>query len=123
MIALPTEYSAGRVFFIIFLIIFALMKHPKFIITNRGVLRMDIVYLHRDLLMEHEDCLGGGFYEYDYVENRLILSGKSFDYGYPRWGRIDVLKVPEAFKGVPIIYRDPRGDELNLTTEFTIDYY
>lgn len=99
------------------------MKHPKFIITNRGYLRLDIVYLHRDLLMPHEDCLGGGFYEYDYVENKLMLSGKSFDYGYPQWSKIDVLKVPEAFKGVPIIYRDPRGDELNLTTDFTIEYY
>lgn len=99
------------------------MKHPKFIITSRGHLRMDIVYLHRDLLLPHEDCLGGGFYEYDYVLNRLVLSGKSYDYGYPQWGQIDVLKVPESFKGVPILYRDPRGDELNLTEHFTIEYY
>lgn len=99
------------------------MKHPKFIITDRGFLRLDIVYLHRDLLMPHEDCLGGGFYEFDYVNNRLMLSGKSYDYGYPQWGMIDVLKVPETFKGVPIIYRDSRDNEFNLTSEFTIEYY
>ena len=99
------------------------MKHPKFIITNQGFLRLDVVYLHRDLLMPHEDCLGGGFYEYDYVANRLMLSGKSYDYGYPQWSKIDVLKVPEAFKGVPIIYRDIHDEELNLTDEFTIEYY
>lgn len=99
------------------------MEHPKFIITSGGHLRLGMVILHRDLLMPHEDCLGGGFYEFDYTSNRLLLSGKSFDYGPPRWGKVDVLLVPEAFRDVTIIYRDPRGDELNLTTEFTTRYY
>lgn len=99
------------------------MEHPKFIITSQGHLRLGMVTLHRDLLMAHEQCLGGGFYEFDYASNRLLLSGKSFDYGYPQWGRIDVLKVPEAFKGVAILYRDPRGDELDLSNHFTIEFY
>lgn len=84
---------------------------------------MGMVTLHRDLLMPHEQCLGGGFYEFDYAGNRLLLSGKSFDYGPPRWGKIDVLLVPEAYRGIPIIYRDPRGDELILTTTFPVNYY
>ena len=63
------------------------MEHPKFIITSGGHLRLGMVTLHRDLLMPHEQCLGGGFYEYDYAANMLILSGKSFDYGLPRWGK------------------------------------
>ena len=99
------------------------MEHPKFIITSGGHLRLGMVTLHRDLLMPHEDCLGGGFYEFDYTSNRLLLSGKSFDYGPPRWGKVDVMLVPETFRDVTIIYRDPRGDELNLTTEFTTRYY
>ena len=99
------------------------MEHPKFIITSGGHLRLGMVTLHRDLLMPHEDCIGGGFYVFDYTSNRLLLSGKSFDYGPPRWGKVDVLLVPEAFRGVTIIYRDPRGDEINLTTEFTTRYY
>lgn len=99
------------------------MEHPKFIITSGGHLRLGMVTLHRDLLMTHEQCLGGGFYEYDYVGNRLLLSGKSFDYGPPRWGKVDILLVPESFRDVPIIYRDPHGDELDLTTAFTIEYY
>ena len=99
------------------------MEHPKFIITSDGHLRLGMVTLHRDLLMPHEDCLGGGFYEFDYAGNRLLLSGKSFDYGPPRWGKIDVLLVPEAMSGLSIIYRDPRGDELNLTNEFKTSYY
>ena len=82
-----------------------------------------MVTLHRDLLMAHEDCRGGGFYDIDYVGNAVLLSGKSFDYGPPRWGGIAVLLVPEAYRGMSIIYRDPRGDELNLTTEMTINYY
>ncbi len=99
------------------------MEHPKFIITSGGHLRLGMVTLHRDMLMPHEDCLGGGFYEFDYAGNRLLLSGKSFDYGPPRWGKIDVLLVPEAMSGLAIIYRDSRGDELNLTNEFKTSYY
>ena len=99
------------------------MEHPKFVITSGGHLRLGRVALHRDLLMPHEGCLGGGFYEFDYASNQLILSGKSFDYGTPRWGKVDVLHVPEAYKGIPIVYRDHWGDELNLINHFTIKYY
>ena len=86
-------------------------------------MRLGMVTLHRDLLMPHEHCIGGGFYEYDYVGNRLLLSGKSFDYGPPRWGKVESLHLPEAYRDVPIIYRDPHGTELNLHTEFPINYY
>lgn len=99
------------------------MEHPKFIITNGGHLRLGMVTFHRDLLMPHEQCLGGGFYEYDYATNILILSGKSFDYGLPRWSKVDVLQVPEAYRNIPIVYRDHWGEELNITNSFTIKYY
>ena len=82
-----------------------------------------MVTLHRDLLMAHEDCLGGGFYEYDYASNILILSGKSFDYGPPRWSKIDVLHIPEAYRGILIFYRDAWGSEINLTAQFKTEYY
>ena len=99
------------------------MEHPKFIITSTGHLRLGLVTLHRDLLMPHEQCMGGGFYEFDYVNNCLLLSGKSYDYGTPRWDKIDTLKVPEAYRGMDIIYRDSWDEELNLTAEFPIQYY
>lgn len=99
------------------------MVHPKFIISSGGHLRLGMVTLHRDLLMAYEDCLGGGFYEIDYVGNRLLLSGKSFDYGPPRWSKISVLKVPEAYRGTQIVYRDTRGDELDVINCFRIEYY
>ncbi|MBR6948421.1 MAG: hypothetical protein IKH53_10765, partial [Muribaculaceae bacterium] len=76
-----------------------------------------------DLLMPHETCLGGGFYEYDYASNILILSGKSFDYGPPRWSKIDILQVPEAYRNVSIVYRGHWDDDLNITDTFTIKYY
>lgn len=99
------------------------MKHSKFIITSGGHLRLGMVTLHRELLMPHEQCMGGGFYEFDYASNTLILSGKSFDYGVPRWDKVDVLLVPEAYHGVPIIYRDHWDDELNITDNYTVKYY
>ena len=99
------------------------MEHPKFIITSGGHLRLGMVTLHRDLLMGHEQCLGGGFYEFDYVGNRLVLSGKSFDYGPPRWSKVDVLLVPESLRGAAIVYRDSRDDEIDVTNDFTIKYY
>lgn len=99
------------------------MEHPKFIITSSGHLRLGMVTLHRDLLMPHEQCIGGGFYEFDYVGNRLLLSGKSFDYGTPRWNKVDVLMVPENLRGAAIVYRDLRDDELNVTAAFRIEYY
>lgn len=98
------------------------MEHPKFVVTSGGHLRLGMVTLHRDLLLPHEVCLGGGFYEFDYASNRLILSGKSFDYGPPRWGKVDELHVPEGYNGLAIVYRDPWGDELNITNVFTVKY-
>ena len=99
------------------------MEHPKFIITSGGHLRMGMVTLHRDLLMPHEDCLGGGFYEFDYTGNSIVLSGKSFDYGTPRWSKVQTLKVPEAYRGMTIVYRGPWGEDINLTSDFRIEYY
>ena len=99
------------------------MEHPKFIITSGGHLRLGMVTLHRDLLMPHEQCLGGGFYEFSYASNKLILSGKSFDYGSPRWGKIDVLFVSGEYRGMTIVYRDYWGEERDLSAEFPIQYY
>ena len=99
------------------------MEHPKFIITSSGHLRLGRVTLHRDLLMAHEDCLGGGFFEFDYVGHRLLLSGKSFDYVAPRWCKVGKLIVPEDYRGMNIVYRNAWGEELDLTNEYHIEYY
>ncbi len=90
----------------------------KFIITSEGRFRYGNVNLHRELLQGNEDCLGGGFYEFDYIRNRLELSGRSYDYGRPCWGALDVLLMPAAFRGLDISYDDiPLQDFVPLRFE------
>ena len=60
------------------------MLNPKFIITMDGRLRMGMVSLHKDLLKHGEQCVGGGFYEFDYVSNRIVLDRQSMDFGPPK---------------------------------------
>ncbi len=100
------------------------MEHPKFILTNTGHLRLGMVEMHMDLLLPGEDCLGGGYYEFDYVGNRLILSGKSYDFGKPRWEKIDILKVPAAYRGLRIIYVPDHSweDDFVVSNEMNIVY-
>lgn len=58
---------------------------PKFILTLDGHLRIGSVKMHKDLLQPGDTCIGGGFWEVDYLSRRLKLSGKSYDYGKPKW--------------------------------------
>jgi hypothetical protein len=76
----------------------------KFIITQDGVFKYGNVRMHKDLLEAGDSCYGGGFYEFDYISNRLLLSGRSYDFGTPMWHHIDILKMPEAFRGLTVLY-------------------
>lgn len=88
----------------------------KFIITSEGFLRLGYVRMHKDLLLPGDICIGGGFWSVDYQSNRLILSGKSYDYGKPKWHYIDKLSIPETFKGMTIIYEgDYAADDYNIS--------
>ena len=87
----------------------------KFIITTEGVLKYGNVRMHKDLLAARDICMGGGYYEFDYISDRLLLSGSSFDYGRPRWDRVDVLKVPTAFRCMSIFYE---GKPLDIPIEY-----
>lgn len=78
----------------------------KFIITNTGHFRFGNVNLHRNLLRPGEDCLGGGFYEFDYSSARMILYGKSYDFGRPAWSLLPSLTLPESLSGFAITYDD-----------------
>lgn len=49
----------------------------KFVITNKGYLRMGDVKLHRDLLWPDDWCLGGGFCRFDYVNKQVVLDRES----------------------------------------------
>lgn len=60
--------------------------YQKFIITQEGVLRFGTVYLHRELLLSGEQCgYGGGLWRIDHDRRAIVLYGRSFDFGLPRF--------------------------------------
>ncbi len=101
------------------------MSLPKFIITRAGVLRLGMVRQHKDLLQPDDDCIGGGYYQFDFTCNRMILDRSSYDFGIPRWHLIDTLKVPAVYRGLRIVYKYDDGlhDDLQVTEELKIEYY
>lgn len=76
---------------------------------------MGNVTMHKDLLSAGETCIGGGMYQWDYTANRLLLEGKSYDYGRVKWSWIDRLILPSSLDGVSIYYEDlPLSDFVTL---------
>ena len=59
------------------------MLQRKFVLTSHGYLRIGVVHMHRDLLQPGDHPMGGGFWDIDYTANRLVLCGRSFDFGEP----------------------------------------
>lgn len=90
----------------------------KFIITTQNYFRFGNVFLHKDLLVGSEHCLGGGFYEFDYVSNRLILSGQSYDFGCPQWHLVNPLILPKSVQGLQIEYEGCPISDLVTEVEY-----
>lgn len=101
------------------------MTLPKFIITMDGYLRLGMVNQHKDLLKPGEQCIGGGYYQFDWTSNRLLLDRASYDYGRPRWHLLDTLKVPASYRGLTIIYTYDDGfhEDFNASEQIQITYY
>ena len=101
------------------------MTLPKFIITMGGFLRLGMVNQHKDLLKPGEQCIGGGYYQFDWTSGRLLLDRASYDFGRPRWHLLDTLKVPAAYRGLTIIYTYDDGfhEDFNASAELQIEYY
>jgi hypothetical protein len=101
------------------------MTLPKFIITIDGVLRLGMVNQHKDLLQPGDQCIGGGYYLFDFVSNRIILDRASYDFGRPKWHLLEALKVPSTYRGLRIIYKYDDGfhDDFNVSDELRIAYY
>ena len=57
------------------------MNLPKFIITMDGYFRLGMVNQHKHLLKPGDQCIGGGYYHFDFVSNRIILDRESYDFG------------------------------------------
>ncbi len=78
----------------------------KFIVTSEGRFKFGDVIMHKDLLDAGETCIGGGEYEFDHIGGRMLLSGKSYDFGRVKWSLIDKLKIPSGLCGLSIFYED-----------------
>ena len=100
-------------------------QKPKFIITMDGVFRLGMVNQHKHLLKPGDQCIGGGYYHFDFVSNRIILDRESYDFGRPKWHLLEVLKVPSTYRGMRIIYKYDDGfhDDFNVSEELKIEYY
>ena len=85
------------------------MKLPKFIITMDGYFRLGMVNQHKHLLKLGDQCVGGGYYHFDFVSNRIILDRESYDFGKPKWHLLEVLKVPSTYRGMRIVYKYDDG--------------
>jgi len=101
------------------------MTLPKFIITMEGYFRLGMVNLHQDLLKPGDQCIGGGYFQFDYASNRIVLDRSSYDFGKPRWHLLETLKVPSIYRGLRLvyIYDDNYHDDFNVSDELEIIYY
>ena len=72
------------------------MTLPKFIITLEGVFRLAMVNQHKDLLKPGDQCIGGGYYHFDFVSNRIILNRESYEQGILRLRPSQVASVGGA---------------------------
>ena len=88
--------------------------YNKFIITLDGELKFGNVFLHRELLPHgHTTCHGGGLWKVDNHHGRVLLYGRSFDFGLPDFEfvrRIDRSEPPGSL-GYPIFYQRSFADE------------
>ena len=89
-----------------------------------GYFRLGMVNQHKDLLIGDDQCIGGGYYQFDWTSNRLILDRASYDFGRPRWHLLDTLKVPAQYRGLRIVYvyNDDHEDYI-VSDELNIEYY
>ena len=68
------------------------MTLPKFVICMDGTFRLGQVNQHKNLLKPGDQCIGGGYYHFDFISNRIILDRESYDFGRPKWHLLEVLK-------------------------------
>lgn len=90
--------------------------YNKFIITIDGEIRFGNVFLHRELLPKgHTTCHGGGLWQIDNQRGCILLYGRSFDFGLPKFElahSIDRTKLPGSL-GYPMFYvRHWQDDEI-----------
>ena len=93
--------------------------------TMDGYFRLGMVNQHKHLLKPGDQCIGGGYYHFDYTTNRILLDRESYDFGRPKWHLLETLKVPSTYRGMRIVYSYDDGfhDDFNVSEELNIEYY
>ncbi len=101
------------------------MTYPKFIITIDGYIRMGMVNQHKELLLPGDQCIGGGYYTFDYIASSIVLDRSSYDFGKPKWHLLDTLKVPARYQGMKLVYvyDDGWNDDFLVSQQLNIEYY
>ncbi len=100
------------------------MTLPKFIITMDGYFRLGMVNQHKHLLKSGDQCIGGGYYHFDFVSNCILLDRESYDFGRPKWHLLETLKVPSTYRGMRIVYSyddistSAKNCKLNTMTDY-----
>ena len=66
-----------------------------------------------------------GKWKVDSISMKLLLSGKSYDYGKPKWNFVTgKLYVPKDYEGLRIEYNgDSFANYVNVSEQFEISYY
>lgn len=114
------------------------LGHPSELDGSRSIatFRLGMVNQHKDLLKPGErlrvgerssgiQCIGGGYYHFDYASNRLLLDRSSYDFGKPKWHLLETLRVPSVYRGLRLVYKydDNFHDDFNVSEELDIVYY
>lgn len=89
-----------------------------------GVFRLGMVGQHKELLKPGDQCIGGGYYLFDYASNRIILDRESYDFGQPKWHLLETLKVPSVYRNMRLVYQyDNDQEDFNVSEALKIEYY
>ena len=90
-----------------------------------GYFRLGMVSQHKNLLIGDDECIGGGYYQFDWVSNRIVLDRASYDFGRPRWHLLEILKVPAQYPCLRIVYvyNDDFHEDFCVSYELKIEYY
>ena len=77
--------------------------------------------------------IGGGYYHFDFVSNRILLDRESYDFGRPKWHLLETLKdlckqsdqgrAPSTYRGLRLVYFYDDDSEFDVSRELQIDYY
>lgn len=88
-------------------------------------MRLGSVARHRELLKPGEICLGGGFYELDYISHRMVLTGASTDFGEPEWERVETIRLSAYYRGLEISYSSWESwkEEYPVSERHEIEYF